>query len=209
MKLAAILLLPVSVWAHDKIKADPSDTWQVRHMKEEHGIADFDAHSFFTLHDNDNSKTWTRTDILNLYGLLKPSEVGDGTGGGEVGESHEYTNDLKDKVYNEVMKLLDTNNDGVVSIDEWREFCSRGEVLPDFGLGPGHHGDYEFEYEVHHWREHHAENDPEVKIRHPEDDEHDRLYHAFEHGDSEADPHDGSWIQLSRVPVKFRKQHKE
>ena len=205
MTLTWLAVLATTALAHSKLKADPGDNWQVRHMKEEHGIADFDAHSFFILHDNDNSKTWSRTDILNLYGLLKDSEIGDGSGGGSKEESQEIGDKLKDHVYQEVLRLLDTNGDGIVSIDEWREFCEKGHELPDFGLGPGHHGDYEYEYEVHHWKEFHAKDDPEVKIRHPEDEEHDRLYHQMEYGDDGADQ-DGTWARMSRIPAKFRRQ---
>lgn len=34
---------------------------------------------------------------------------------------------------------------------EWFAFVARGGRLPDFGMGPGHHGDDEYEYEIHHW----------------------------------------------------------
>jgi hypothetical protein len=101
--------------------------------------------------------------------------------------------------------MVDTDNDGIISIDEWKSFMARGGELPDFGLGPGHHGDYEYEYEIHHWLEHHAKDDPEVKNVHPEDVEHEKLFHAHEHGD-DADSHSGSWEKLENIPAKFRRQ---
>lgn len=204
MKFAYLSLLAAAV-AHSNVKVNPDDSWQVKHMKIEHGIEDFDAYSFFTLHDNDGSKTWSREDILNLYGLLKDEQVGDGSGTGE-GEQ-QITKATKDNVVNKILELLDTDGDGIVSLDEWRVFCQDGKVLPDFGLGTGHHGDYEHEYEVHHWNKYHRDNDPDVQVVHPEDEEHERLYHAHEHGDTESDhTEDGSFARISRIPKKFLKQ---
>ena len=39
-------------------------------------------------------------------------------------------------------------------MDTWRE----GQRLKDFGLGPGHHGDDEYEYEIHHFEKYHDES---------------------------------------------------
>ncbi|CAN6631822.1 hypothetical protein TRVA0_013S01486 [Trichomonascus vanleenenianus] len=184
-------------------------SWQVRHMKEEHMIDSFDALSFFTLHDSDGSNTWTTNDIINLYGLLKEQVVGDGTGMGKHEQTEGIPQATKDFVLKTVLDMIDTDRDGVITLEEWRVFTQKGGELPDFGLGPGHHGDYEYEYEVHHWMTHHAKDDPDVKNVHPEDIEHERLYHAFEHGD-EAESHEkqvGSWAQLENIPLKFRKQH--
>lgn len=47
-----------------------------------------------------------------------------------------------------------------------------GGALPDFGVGIGHHGDEEYEYEIHHWEQHHTEEDGDEKFIHPEDIEH-------------------------------------
>jgi hypothetical protein len=181
------------------------DSWQVRHMKQEHGFEDWDALSFFTLHDSDGSRTWTRDDILFLYGLQKDKVVGDGTGMGQYEASQDITDEIRDKVVRTVLDMVDTDNDGIISIDEWKSFMARGGELPDFGLGPGHHGDYEYEYEIHHWLEHHAKDDPEVKNVHPEDVEHEKLFHAHEHGD-DVDSHSGSWEKLENIPAKFRRQ---
>lgn len=175
-------------------------------MKSEHGFDNFDALSFFKLHDADRSETWTRDDILNLYGLQnKNIQVGDGTGMGTMDETKEITQEVKDNVVNKVLALIDKNRDGVISLDEWRIFTANGGELPDFGLGPGHHGDYEYEYEVHHWKEYHMKDDPEVKIVHPEDEEHERLYHAFEHGDEE-ESHAGTYEKIENIPAKYRRE---
>lgn len=185
----------------DEALAATSDSWQVRHMREEHGIDSFDAYSFFTLHDSDNSKTWTSNDILNLYGLLRDSQVGAGTGMGVAEQSEPITQETKDKVLKTVLSLMDSDEDGVVSLEEWRIFTNKGGELPDFGLGPGHHGDYEYEYEVHHWLEHHQKDDPDVKIVHPEDIEHENLYHHEAHGD-ELEDHTG----FLNIPAKFQRK---
>lgn len=66
---------------------------------------------------------------------------------------------------------------------------------------------------VHHWLKYHAKDDPDVKIVHPEDIEHEALYHAHEHEDG-PDDHDAQRIiQFARfgnfieknVPSKFLK----
>uniref|UniRef100_A0A060TIM6 ARAD1D39556p n=1 Tax=Blastobotrys adeninivorans TaxID=409370 RepID=A0A060TIM6_BLAAD len=199
--LATIASLALGVLAED--------SWQVRHMKHEHGIDSFDALSFFTLHDSDGSKTWTRNDILNLYGLLRDKVVGDGSGVGDNKVTKEITEQTRDQVVNDVLRLIDLNGDGVISMEEWRIFTNKGGELPDFGLGPGHHGDYEHEYEVHHWLEYHAQNDPDVNIVHPEDIEHERMYHSEEHGDDLETHQDviGSWAKIENIPSKFRVVH--
>lgn len=174
-------------------------------MKIEHGYDEFDPKAFFLEHDVDNSRFWTKEDIIRLYGLQKDTIVGDGTGMGSDEQTVEITDADRERVYQGVISLLDTNYDGKISMDEWRQFCQDQKTLPDFGYGTGHHGDYEYEYEVHHWREYHMENDPDVKIQHPEDEEHERLYHQYEHNDDSWADHDSSWIRREQIPNKFLK----
>lgn len=50
----------------------PDADWATRHMAEEHHIDVFDAGSFFTLHDYDDSGEWTPEDILKTYGMAAP-----------------------------------------------------------------------------------------------------------------------------------------
>lgn len=175
--------------AHEAQEKRPGEAWQVWHMREEHALDEFDSVSFFTLHDLDGSGTWTPNDVLNLYGLLNEKFVGDGDGMGEHKDSRELPQETKELVLKTVLDLVDYNKDGIISQDEWKQFSDAGNVLPDFGLGSGHHGDYEYEYEVHHWLKYHAKDDPDVKIVHEEDLEHERLYHAQEHQDH-PDDHD-------------------
>lgn len=188
--------------AHEAKAKKPNESWQEWHMREEHGIEDFDAASFFTLHDLDGSKTWTRNDILNLYGLLNDQFVGDGDGMGNHENTQKISQETKDMVLRTVLTLVDTDRDDVISEKEWQDFTKAGNVLPDFGLGAGHHGDYEYEYEVHHWLKYHAENDPDVNIVHQEDIEHERLYHQQEHKDHPDDHPGGIAIKVVE-PIAF------
>lgn len=57
----------------------------------------------------------------------------------------------RDELLRQLLGLLDGDGDGVVSRAEWLQFVADGRTLPDLGTGPGHHGDDEYEYEIHHW----------------------------------------------------------
>ena len=58
----------------------------------------------------------------------------------------------KDKIVGDIMKMFDKNGNNLVEREEWMEVMGEGKgTLPDFGLGPGHHWDIEMEYEIHHW----------------------------------------------------------
>ncbi|KAK1080984.1 hypothetical protein LTR48_007604, partial [Friedmanniomyces endolithicus] len=46
---------------------------------------------------------------------------------------------------------------------------AKGLTLPDFGWGPGHHGDDEYEYEIHHFEKFHGDDATEEELNHPED----------------------------------------
>ena len=107
-------------------------------LTDEHHISNFDGGAFFQLHDFDDNGYWDFDEIYTTYGL-----------------KHESTNhiekDRKDSVIRQVLSLLDRNQDGQVTKEEWMAFVAGGGKLPDFGMGPGHHGDDEYEYEIHHW----------------------------------------------------------
>lgn len=107
-------------------------------VSEEHHIADFDAASFFTLHDFDSRGAWTPDEILRTYGL-------------EDETMKDISQSKRDEVLKEVLRLCDSNGNGIVERAEWMAFSEGGGKLPDFGLGPGHHGDDEYEYEIHHF----------------------------------------------------------
>ena len=57
----------------------------------------------------------------------------------------------KDEIVREVLNMADRDRDGAVSREEFVRMVASGGTLPDFGTGPGHHGDDEYEYEIHHW----------------------------------------------------------
>lgn len=119
------------------VSADAS--WIERHMAEEHHAGDFDAASFFALHDFDADGTWEPQEILRTYGLMDDS-------------NKHVTAARRDEIVREILGLLDADRDGVVSRDEFVQFVDvKGQTLPDLGTGPGHHGDDEYEYEIHHW----------------------------------------------------------
>lgn len=217
MKFAFLTFLAV-VAAHGSHQQGPKSPpagllWQNWHMLEEHKMDSYDAESFFRLHALKNSDEWSLTDILNLYGLLRESVIGDGSGMGRHNHEQEgITKEAKDFVVAEILKLVDTNKDGTVSLSEWKQFAENGGELPDFGYGQGHHLDFELEYEEHHWKQYHMNDDPDVKIKHKEDIEHDMLHHEHEMEESHnANPdlrdttHNFlSPIRIENVPQKYR-----
>jgi len=50
------------------------------------------------------------------------------------------------------MDMYDADKSGTISFAESQPPMQRCQ-LADFGLGPGHHGDDEYEYEIHHFGE--------------------------------------------------------
>jgi len=107
-------------------------------VAEEHHIGNFDAASFFSLHDYDADGQWEGQEILRTYGLMDES-------------NKHVTQERKDQMVKEVMDLFDTDHDGVITKAEFESVIHAGHTLPDLGSGPGHHGDDEYEYEIHHW----------------------------------------------------------
>ncbi|KAI9721988.1 MAG: hypothetical protein M1812_001947 [Candelaria pacifica] len=181
--------------AHDGHQQEPmqeTTDWATKHMAEEHHIGNFDPGAFFSLHDYDSSGAWTADEILRTYGLEDESQK-------------DLPKEKRDKVVNDVMKLLDADEDGQVTQAEWMQFNKNGGKLPDFGLGPGHHGDDEYEYEIHHFEKYHDENTREEDLTHPEDIAH------FKKHDQEADEEekqeklDRMPIVEQNIPQKFRR----
>ena len=150
MKISCYLLtyLITQVVAHgdhnEAHKKPDGLSWQNWHMIEEHQMDQVRTDLFFKIHDLQNKGTWSRDDILNLYGLLRESVVGDGSGMGEHSHQQEsITQEAKDHVVNSILELIDSDGDRhMISLNEWRQFSKKGE-LPDFGYGQGHHLDFE------------------------------------------------------------------
>ncbi len=105
---------------------------------EEHHIAEFDTASFFTLHDYNGDGQWDNSEILRTYGLMDVS-------------NRYVPQERKDEIIKEILGLFDLNHDGAVTKPEFESVIQWGKTMPDMGTGPGHHGDDETEYEIHHF----------------------------------------------------------
>jgi hypothetical protein len=155
-------------------------------------MADFDSTSFFTLHDFDADGRWEASEMLRTYGLDH--------------ESNSHVPESKRKEYAlQLLKLLDKSNDGFVTRDEFVSFISGGGTLPDLGTGPGHHGDDEYEYEIHHWEMYHDENTKLEDLTHPEDIEHFKKHEEMEEAEERLEKLNKMSIVESNIPSKFRR----
>lgn len=212
--LASQIGLVLGHGGHNEIKQKPSGlSWQNWHMIEEHQLDQYDADSFFKIHDLQDKGYWTGDDILYVYGLTRDNIVGDGSGMGEHAHGEEIiTQDAKNNVIEVILRLVDKDHDKQISVQEWRDFIGQGKELPDFGYGQGHHLDFESEYEEHHWNEFHANQDPDVQIKHKEDIEHELLHHEHEIEESHSNSPNIrqltekflSSIKLENLPSKYR-----
>ncbi|KAL5341598.1 hypothetical protein BJX70DRAFT_395662 [Aspergillus crustosus] len=172
---------------------DPSADWATRHMQEEHHIDSFDPASFFTLHDYDSSGVWTPEEVRKTYGLDDESNGG-------------LTEERKQEALRDVFKLFDPANTGYISRDNWMRLIADGVKLPDFGFGPGHHGDIEYEYEIHHFEKYHGEDATEEELTHPEDIEHFKRHDEEDEAQERLDQLERMAIVAANIPAKFRKQ---
>lgn len=130
--------------------------------------------------------------MLRFYGLMD--------------ESNKDVPDYKREEYErQLLKLLDTNNDGFVSRPEFLIFIAKGNTLPDLGTGPGHHGDDEYEYEIHHWEKYHDDNTRMEDLTHPEDIAHFRKHDEMEDEEERQEAMDHMSIVKENIPAKFRR----
>ncbi|ORY19009.1 secretory pathway protein-like protein Ssp120 [Clohesyomyces aquaticus] len=177
---------------HEQIVVADDADWATRHMAEEHHISSFDAATFFTLHDYDSTGVWSADDIRRTYGLSDPS-------------SDHIVESEKARVVAEVLKVYDVDNSGTIDLHEFTMLSSKGVKLPDFGMGPGHHGDDEYEYEIHHWEKYHGGDDvKEEDLNHPEDIEHFRMHDEKEARQEEWERREREGIVEANIPAKFR-----
>ena len=191
-------------------------SWTDWHMKHEHQLDTYTPEQFFALHDMKKKGYLDRDDILALYGLNRDEVVGKGDGMGQHDESEMIDASLSERVVNFIMKLIDVNDDSKILRDEYLSFVANGGEFPDLGVGVGHHSDFELEYEIHHWNKYHKDTDPNVRIVHKEDIEHELLHHehAIEHeekvqrgaarGTVITDDELESRIDLKNIPDKFK-----
>ncbi|KAL4887503.1 hypothetical protein BJY04DRAFT_176096 [Aspergillus karnatakaensis] len=172
---------------------NPSADWATRHMQEEHHIDSFDPASFFTLHDYDASGSWTPEEVRKTYGMDHETNAA-------------LTDERKQEALREVFTLFDPANTGYISRDNWMRLISDGVKLPDFGFGPGHHGDIEYEYEIHHFEQFHGEDATEEELTHPEDIEHFRRHDEEDEAQERLEQLERMSIVAANIPAKFRKQ---
>lgn len=161
-------------------------------MTEEHGINSFDTASFFALHDYDSSGFWTPDDIMRTYGLMDESAKG-------------VSEQSRQEVVNKILSLFDTDDSRTVSLEEFLAASRKGVTMPDFGLGPGHHGDDEYEYEIHHFEKYHDENTQEEDLIHPEDIEHFKKHDAMLDAEEALERLSTMRINEDNIPAKFRR----
>ncbi|GAP88616.1 putative secretory pathway protein [Rosellinia necatrix] len=179
--------------SHDQKPMVPDDAnWMTKHMAEEHHISDFDPSSFFTLHDFNGNGRWEVDEMLRTYGLMDES-------------NKDVPLSKRDEYQRQLLRLLDRNSDGWVSRNEFQSFVANGGALPDLGTGPGHHGDDEYEYEIHHWEKYHDENTRLEDLNHPEDIEHFRKHEEMEEAEERLAALDRMAIVQENIPAKFRK----
>ncbi|OCL02680.1 hypothetical protein AOQ84DRAFT_304223 [Glonium stellatum] len=177
---------------HEQVVIPADADWATRHMAEEHHITTFDAGVFFTLHDYDSSGAWSPEDIRRTYGLMDES-------------TNNVPEEKKADVVRIVMDLYDTDKSGTVSYAEFTIANAKGVTLPDFGLGPGHHGDDEYEYEIHHFEKYHDENTKEEDLIHPEDIAHFAKHDREEEEREEWERKERAGIVEANIPAKFRR----
>lgn len=159
---------------------------------EEHHIDGWDTESFFTLHDYDSDGYWRSQELMRTYGLMDPS-------------NKDMSQNKKEEIVVKLLNMLDLDSDGAVSRGEWTNFIARGQTLPDLGTGPGHHGDDEYEYEIHHWEKYHDENTKLEDLTHPEDIEHFKMHEEMEDEEARLEEMDKQPIIEDNIPSMFRR----
>ncbi|KAF1839347.1 secretory pathway protein-like protein Ssp120 [Decorospora gaudefroyi] len=198
--LSALLLLSCALRTsahggteHAQVEVAPDADWATRHMAEEHHISGFDPTTFFNLHDYDATGLWTSTDIRRTYGLSDPSSA-------SISETK------KTMVVQTILDMFDSNKDGSITLSEFLQKDADGVKLPDFGMGPGHHGDDEYEYEIHHWEKYHGGDDVrDEDLNHPEDIEHFRMHEEREAAQEEWERLELRGVVERNIPDKYKR----
>jgi hypothetical protein len=104
-----------------------------------------------------------------------------------------------------VLDLYDADKSGGISFAEFTIANAKGVVLPDFGMGPGHHGDDEYEYEIHHFEKFHGDDAKEEDLTHPEDIAHFAKHDKEEDEREEWERKERAGIVEENIPAKFRR----
>lgn len=111
----------------------------------------------------------------------------------------------KDEIGRQVLALLDTDHSGAATREEFVDFINGGKTLPDMGTGPGHHGDDEYEYEIHHWEKYHGDDTKLEDLTHPEDIEHFKKHEQMEQEEERVEMMNRQKIVIENIPQKFRR----
>ncbi|KAI5458048.1 hypothetical protein BGZ63DRAFT_392528 [Mariannaea sp. PMI_226] len=190
--LAGLALAPGGVNGHQPAVPANAD-WMTKHMAEEHHMDNWDAGAFFALHDYNSNGVWEGSELQRTYGLMDVS-------------NKDMSPAKREEVLQTLLHLLDLNNDGEVSRNEFLTFIKDGKTLPDLNTGPGHHGDDEYEYEIHHWEKYHDENTKLEDLTHPEDIEHFKKHEEMEAEEERLANLNTISIIEANIPQKFRRQ---
>ncbi|KAL5612073.1 hypothetical protein BROUX41_000375 [Berkeleyomyces rouxiae] len=169
----------------------PEDAnWMTKHMAEEHHMTSWDTDSFFTLHDFNGDGSWQLDELLRLYGLMDES-------------NKDVSDRRREEIAFHVMEMLDSDSNSEVSRAEFLAFIGKGATLPDMGTGPGHHGDDEYEYEIHHWEKYHNDDTKLEDLTHPEDIEHFKKHEQMEMEEERLRNLQMQAIVLENIPSMF------
>ncbi|KAI0375500.1 hypothetical protein BV20DRAFT_986249 [Pilatotrama ljubarskyi] len=156
--------------------------YALRHMATEHHIDTFDVPSFFQLHDLNRDKVWDKEEIEAVYGVHHVYS--------QKKSKDEIEHQKKaDHIVQEVLKRLDKNGDGKITLEEFQAVGLDG--LPNFDdLGAeGHHYDVESEFFLHHEEQFHStpETQTDESYTHPEDLEHFAHHEQIEQEEAERE----------------------
>ncbi|KAI0361080.1 hypothetical protein OH77DRAFT_1417277 [Trametes cingulata] len=156
--------------------------YALRHMATEHHIDTFDVPSFFQLHDLNRDKVWDKEEIEAVYGVHHVYS--------QKKSKDEIEHQKKaDHIVQEVLKRLDKNGDGKITLEEFEAVGLDG--LPNFDdLGAeGHHYDVESEFFLHHEEQFHStpETQTDESYTHPEDLEHFAHHEQIEREEAERE----------------------
>jgi hypothetical protein len=145
------------------------------------------------LHDYNSDGKWQGDEMLRTYGLMDES-------------NKDVSVERRRGMLLELLDLMDRDGDGDISLREWIDFREAGNTLPDLGTGPGHHGDDEYEYEIHHWEKYHGDDTKLEDLTHPEDIEHFRKHEEMEEAQEKLEQMEKLAVIEDNIPLKFRKQ---
>jgi hypothetical protein len=176
-------------WGYDLGSGICILTW---HSVEEHHIEGFDALSFFIVHDYDSSGFWTHDEVRKTYGIDDES-------------NSDKSEARKQDAVQAVFDIFDPGNTGFITKEDWLHGVAAGKRLPDVGFGPGHHGDMEYEYEIHHFEKFHGDDTTEEDLVHPQDIEHFRRHDEEEDAALRLEKLEAMQIVLNNIPQKFRR----